>query len=201
MTFRSQFRWLFHVSQGSRLPHGALLPVMLLAFCFNVAQTARGQVVPAGDEGGLRLSVGVAASGYTLNYGEQKLLGGSVFFEADTRRHLSAEAEVRSLRFHNTKDISATTYLAGARYFRDFGRFQPYAKGLAGFGHANLAFSLGQANSLVIAPGGGVDFILNRQIHLRLSDFEYQLWPQAKFTSAPAFHSIGISSGIRFRVF
>jgi len=175
----------------------AVLSAVFLALCF----TAQAQVVPAGDQGGVRLSVGVEASGYSLSYGDQKLLGGAVFFEADTRRHLSAEAEVRTLKFHDTNDISATTYLAGMRYFRDFGRFQPYAKGLAGFGHANMAFSLGQANSLLIAPGGGVDFLLTRHIHLRLADFEYQLWPQTAYGSAPAFQSFGISSGIRFRVF
>ena len=197
-TSGGEFRWF--KAELDSWSH-RVLPAMVLAFCFNLAQTAAGQVVPAGDEGGVRLSVGVAASGFTLNYGEQKLLGGTVFLESDTRRHLSAEAEVRTLKFHDTNDISATTYLAGMRYFRDFGRFQPYAKGLAGFGHANLAFSLGQANSLVITPGGGVDFLLTRRIHLRLADFEYQLWPQAVYGTAAAFHSIGISSGIRFRVF
>jgi hypothetical protein len=173
----------------------------MLALCMAIAPGAHAQVVPAGDKGGVMLSVGAAASGYTLNYGQQKLLGVSAFFDAETRRHLGAEAEVRSLEFHNTNDITATTYLAGARYFRDFGRFQIYAKGLVGFGHANLAFSLGQANSMVIAPGGGVDFILNRRVHLRLADFEYQRWPQAVYGSTPAFASVGISSGIRFRVF
>jgi len=173
----------------------------VLILCLAVAQKTRGQVVPAGDQGGLMLSVGVAASGYTLSYGEQELLGYSAFFDADTRRHLGLEAEARRLEFHNTDDITATTWLGGVRYFRNVGRFQIYGKGLVGFAHANLEFGLGHANSLAIAPGGGVDFILKRRTHLRLADFEYQVWPQAVYGSAPAFKSIGISSGIRFRVF
>lgn len=186
---------------ASRLGRCACFPGAIFSFCLSIAICAHAQVVPAGDEGGVMLSVGAAASGYTLNYGEQRFLGVSAFFDADTRRHLGAEAEVRSLEFHNTNDITATTYLAGARYFRDIGRFQIYAKGMVGFGHANLAFGLGQANSLVVAPGGGVDFILTRRIHLRLADIEYQRWPQAVYESTPAFASVGISSGIRIRVF
>lgn len=174
---------------------------LTLAACLTAAVTAHAQVVPAGDEGGVMLSVGAAGSGYTLNYGQQKLLGVSAFLDADTRRHLGVEAEARRLQIHNTNGIIATTLLAGPRYFRDFGRFQIYGKGMIGFAHANLTFGLGQANSLVIAPGAGVDFLLKRRIHLRLADFEYQLWPQAVYGSTPAFQSIGISSGIRIRIF
>jgi hypothetical protein len=166
-----------------------------------MARRAEAQVVYSADEGGLLLSAGGTASGYYLNYGEQKLLGATAFIEADTRRHLGIEAEARWLEFHQTNDINAATYLGGVRYFRDYGRFQPYAKGLVGFGQANLAFSLGQANSLVIVPGGGVDYRLNRRIHLRLADFEYQFWPQATYGTTPAFSSIGVSSGIRVRIF
>jgi hypothetical protein len=176
-------------------------PAFFLALCLGMVPLARAQVVPAADQGGLSLSAGGTASGYYLNYGEQKLLGATAFIDADTRRNLSVEAEVRQLQFHNTTGITATTYLAGGRYFRNVGRFQIYAKFLAGFGHANLEFGLAQANSMVIAPGGGVDFLLNRRVHLRLADFEYQRWPQAVYGSTPSLASTGISSGIRFRIF
>jgi hypothetical protein len=200
MSFKSLVRFwsgMRSFAFGRSLPCQAIV----LAFCLGRSLPARAQVVPAADKGGLILSAGGTASGYTLNYGEQKLLGVTVFVDADTRRHVSAEAEVRRLQFHNTNDITATTYLAGVRYFRDAARFQLYAKFLAGIGHANLAFGVAQANSLVIAPGGGLDFRLTRRIHLRMADFEYQLWPQAVYGSTPSFASAGISSGIRIRVF
>lgn len=200
MSFKSPVR----VNIGGRrfsLAPGLLCQAVVLVACIGIAHPVRAQVVPAADKGGLMLSAGGTVSGYYLNYGEQKLLGVSAFFDAETRRHLSAEAEVRRLQFHNTNDETATSYLAGGRYFRDFGRFQPYAKFLAGFGHANLEFGLAQANSLVIAPGGGVDFRLNRSVCLRLADFEYQRWPQAVYGSTPALSSTGISSGLRIRVF
>ena len=180
---------------------GAVCQAMVIAVCLGLAHSAQSQVVQAGNSGLLRLSAGGTASGYYLNYGEQRFLGGSAFFDAQTRRHLGVEAEVRRLEYHNTNDVNASTYLGGVRYFRDFGRLQPYVKGLVGFGRANLAFGLGQANSLVIAPGGGLDFRLNRRVFLRVVDFEYQRWPEAVYGSAPPFDSTGISTGIRVRVF
>jgi hypothetical protein len=187
--------------RGFGLGRSLPCPAILLAVCLGITLPGRAQVVPAADQGGLNLSAGGTASGYYLNYGEQKLLGVSAFVDVDTRRHLSAEAEVRRLQFHNTNDVTVTTYLAGGRYFRNVGRFQIYAKFLSGFGHADLEFGVAQANSLVIAPGGGVDFLLNHRVHLRLADFEYQRWPQAVYGSTPSLASTGISSGIRIRVF
>jgi len=50
----------------------------------------------------------------------------------------------------------------------------------------------------VVAPGGGVDYRLNNRIRLRLADLEYQYWPQ--FTYG-AMTSVGVSTGIRVRIF
>jgi len=200
MSFQRMFR-MGSTNHGAVRDKCIYSPAFLLAVCLSMAPLARAQVVPAADQGGLSLSAGGTASGYYLNYGEQKLLGVTAFVDADTRRNLSAEAEVRQLQFHNTTGITATTYLAGGRYFRNVARFQIYAKFLAGFGHANLEFGLAQANSLVIAPGGGVDFMLNRRVHLRLADFEYQRWPQAVYGPTPSLASTGVSTGIRFRIF
>ena len=200
MSLRERFP-VWSGKAGLRRGRDAICQAMVLSLCLGLAQSAKSQVVQAGNSGLLRLSAGGTASGYYLNYGEQRLLGGSAFFDAQTRRHLGVEAEVRILEYHNSNDVNAATYLAGFRYFRDYGRLQPYAKGLVGFGRANLAFGLGQANSLVIAPGGGFDYRLNRRVFLRLADFEYQRWPEADYGSAPPFDSIGISSGIRFRFF
>ena len=81
----------------------------------------------------------------------------------------------------------------------------PGALGVADEDKPSLTAYLPAANptktAVVIAPGGGVDFRLNRRIHLRLADFEYQFWPQAAYGTTPAFSSIGVSSGIRVRIF
>jgi hypothetical protein len=43
-----------------------------------------------------------------------------------------------------------------------------------------------------------VDFRINHGICVRLADFEYQIWPQFTYGSMS---SVGISAGIRFRIF
>jgi hypothetical protein len=182
----------------SRPGGGAVLAAFLLALGLALARAASGQVVPAADAGGLMLSAGATASGYYLQYGERKMLGVTGFIDADTRRRLGIEGEARWLVFHQTDDVHVSTYAIGPRYHMNIRRFQPYAKGLVGFGEFNFPYNYAHGSYLVIAPGGGVDFRLNRRIHLRIADVEYQYWPQFTFG---AMSSFGVSSGIRVRIF
>ena len=182
-----------------RKPGGtAVLAAALLAACLGMARAGNAQVAPAGDEGGVKLSAGATASGYYLQYGERKMLGVTGFVDADTRRRLGIEAETRWLEFHQTADVHVETYSIGPRYHMNFGRFQPYAKGLIGFGKFNFPYNYGQGSYLVATGGGGVDFHLHRRIYLRVADFEYEYWPQ--FTYG-AMSSFGVSTGIRVRIF
>ena len=183
---------------GSGLGGNAAFLAFLLAACFAMARPAQAQVVPAGDAGGLKLSVGATASGYYLQYGERQMLGIAGFVDADTKRRIGIEAEARWLVFHQTANVNTTTYTIGPRYHRDYGRFEPYAKGLAGMGEFNFPYNLAHGSYLVIAPGGGVDFRINHRIRLRAVDFEYQLWPQFTFGSMSSY---GVSTGIRVRIF
>jgi len=171
----------------------ALLAVDLAGF-----GVASGQVVPSADSGGLKLTVGATATGYSLDYGERKMLGVAAIADADTNRRIGIEAEAGWLIFRQTANVHTATYLIGPRCHLTFGRFQPYAKGLAGFGQFSYPYHLGQDTDLVIAPGGGVDFQLTRRVRLRLADFEYQYWPQFHYG---ALSSYGVSSGIRIRIF
>jgi hypothetical protein len=176
----------------------AIFPVFLLAVCLGLTRAALAQVPPAADKGGLALSAGGTASGYSLGYGEQKLLGVSAFVDVDGRRHLGVEGEARWLIYHQTNEEHATTYTIGPRYSMYFGRFQPYVKGLVGLGQFNYPYNLGKDNDLVVAPGGGVDFRLSRRIRLRAVDFEYQLWPQFHYG---LMSSYGLSTGLRIKIF
>jgi hypothetical protein len=173
-----------------------VLPALVI--CLVTARPMRAQVAPAADAGGILLSVGGTGSGYELQYGQRSLLGVSGFVDADLRRHVGVEAEGRWLIFHETANVHTATYLAGPRGFWQIGRFEPYAKGLAGIGSFNFPYNYAHGRYLVIAPGAGVDYRLNHRVRLRLVDFEYQYWPQ--FTYG-AMSSYGISSGIRFRIF
>ena len=137
-------------------------------------------------------------SGFTLQYGQRKLLGVTALVDVDSTRTLGLEGEARWLIFTQTAQVNATTWLAGPRYRRRVGRLEIYAKGLAGIGQFNFPYHDAYGRYLVIAPGGGADVTLSNRIRLRLVDCEYQFWPQFTFG---AMTSYGISAGVRMRVF
>ena len=162
------------------------------------ALPSRAQVTPAGDSGGLILTAGATGSGFTVQYGERKMLGITGFVDADTVRRLGIEAEGRWLEFHQTQDVHVETYSIGGRYHFNVGRFQPYGKGLIGFGNFNFPYNLARGNYLVVTAGGGLDYRLSHRIFIRAADFEYQDWPQFSFGSMS---NVGVSAGLRVRIF
>ena len=174
------------------------IAVVLFTLCLCFAGTAHGQVTPAGDAGKAFISAGGAASGYYLQYGALKMAGVSGFVDADTRRRVGFEAEGRWLEFNQTANVHAETYSVGPRYHMNFGAFQPYARGMIGLGEFNFPYNLAHGHYVVVTAGGGLDYHLTHRIFIRVADVEYQYWPQFTFG---AMSSIGVSSGIRVRVF
>jgi hypothetical protein len=181
-----------------RLGAVTVFPGILVALCLGLARSTSGQAAPLTDAGPLSISAGATASGYYLHYGEQKMLGISGFIDANTKHRLGIEGEVRWLVFHQSENVHDSTYLIGPRYRMTIRRFQTYAKGLVGLGEFNFPYNNAHGSFLVIAPGGGVDFQLNRRIRLRLADFEYQYWALFPVGAMPSY---GVSSGIQVRIF
>lgn len=190
MTICSKFRT--ELGRTLRVIFAALVLVLCLQ------PSARAQVIPEGDQGGLILSAGAMGTGATLQYGQRKMLGITGFVDADTRRRIGLEAEGRFLEFHQVANVHAETYSAGVRYHFDLHKFQPYVKGLVGIGEFNFPYNYATGSYLVITGGGGVDYALTHRIHLRAADFEYQDWPQFTFGN---FSSLSVSTGIRVRIF
>lgn len=167
--------------------------------CLMLTAAARAQVVPAGDKGGLFISAGGEGTGETLQYGDRKMTALTAFVDVDTRRRLGVEFEGRWLEWRQTANVHAETYSVGGRYHFDFGRrFQPYVKGLAGFGNFSYPYGLGTGRYLVITGGGGLDYFVNRRFTLRAADFEYQDWPQFNFGNMT---TASVSVGLRVHVF
>ena len=192
---------IFHFfRRGVGLARGAGWAAVLaaLAMCLDGTCTALAQVVPAGDRGGLIVNVGVLGTGEALQYGNRRMLGITGFVDADTHRRLGIEAEARMLEWRQTFDVHLETYSIGGRYHLNFGRWQPYAKGLAGVGYFNFPYSLATGSYLVVTAGGGVDIRHNRRISFRAADFEFQNWPQFTFG---AMNTTSVSTGIRVRVY
>ena len=174
------------------------IAAVLFTLCLGFTGRVHGQATPSGDAGKAFISAGGTASGYYLQYGARKMAGISGFVDVDTRRRIGFEAEGRWLEFNQTSNVHAETYSAGPRYHMNFGEFQPYAKGMIGLGEFNFPYNLAHGNYVVVIAGGGLDYHLTRRIFVRVADVEYQYWPQFTFG---AMSSIGVSSGIRVRVF
>ena len=82
------------------------------------------------------------------------MLGITAFADMDTKRRIGIEAEGRWLEFHQTANVHAETYSIGGRYHLDLGRFEPYAKGLIGFGDFNFPYNYAHGRYLVVTAGG-----------------------------------------------
>lgn len=190
------YRW--SKSPAVRLACNTLFAFVHLAVCFLIPRAAFCQVAPAGDVGGYNLTVGATATGDILEYGSRKMLGIAAIADLDTRRRIGIEGEAQWLMVHQTANVHTTTYLIGPRYHMTFGRFQPYAKGLIGFGQFNYPYNLGTDNDFVVAPGGGLDFRVTKRIRIRVADFEYQIWPGFHYGTLTSY---GLSTGIRVRIF
>jgi hypothetical protein len=175
-----------------------IVGVILFSACLMLRPAAFAQVVPAGEARVFSVFAGEATSGFTLQYGQRKMLGVSAVVDVDASRALGLEGEARWLIFDQTAQVNATTWLAGPRYRRRVGRLEIYAKGLAGIGQFNFPYNDAYGRYLVIAPGGGVDLALSNRLRLRLVDCEYQFWPQFTFG---AMTSYGLSAGVRMRIF
>jgi len=177
---------------------GAIRVSAILALAFCLAGMAQAQAVPAGDKGGLAIWAGASGSGYYVQYGERKMVGVTTFVDADTRRRLGIEAEGQWVEFRQSADVHIETYSIGARYHFNVGRFQPYVKGLAGFGDFNFPYNLATGRFLVATAGGGIDYKLSRKIEIRAVDCEYQNWPKFTFGNMT---TLSVSVGLRMRIF
>jgi hypothetical protein len=171
---------------------------VVLVGSLGLAATAKAQVVPSANSGPFKLSAGGTGSGYYLQYGSLKLLGASAFVDADMTRGLGVEAEGRWLEWHQINNVHVETYSAGLRYHMNFRNFQPYAKGLIGFGDFNFPFNYAHGRYLTVTAGGGVDYHWHHRISFRVADVEWQYWPQFTFG---AMNSAGVSAGVKVGIF
>jgi hypothetical protein len=186
-------------NRKKKLVHGQSVYIFILLVVFMCGQrSASGQVAESGEKQHPSLWAGGGASLYYVQYGEQKLVGATGFVDADSANGIGVEGEGRWLEFHQFAQVHAETYLVGPRYHIDINRFQPYIKGMVGAGDFNFPYNYARGTYLIVAGGGGVDYRLNHRWSVRLADVEYQSWPQFTFGTMT---SVGLTSGVRFRIF
>ena len=156
----------------------------------------------------VRFTVGGSYSFFDASYGGYKLMGAAAYanFAPLVWDHIGVEGEGRWLSFHASQGFREYNYLAGPVYhiaLTEHPRLHPYVKGLVGVGIVDFPNHLAVGRYFVIAPGGGVDYTLNRRWRLR-ADYEYQIWPGAPGIpglSLPLMKPNGVSVGFTYRVF
>ena len=203
MVFFHNFRFSQNQRTGIELRASAFFVLLASALLFASAGVVGAQAAPPGNQGALKLSVGVIGSGdtiqYGVQYGTQQMLGVGAFVDAETTGHFGLEAEGRWVEFRRKANMHVETYSIGGRYHFALGRrWQPYAKGLVGFGSFNYPYNLGQDHDLIVTAGGGVDFHWTHRIYLRVADFEYQDWPEFHYGNM---NSLNGSVGFKVRIF
>lgn len=174
---------------------------LLIAFLSLTACSLAAQAVHAGVQQ-LDLLAGVEGSYYTPNFGPNNMYGAGAYVNIDWRRGLGAEGEIRFLEWPSYYGESQSTYLGGPRYFfLPNSRWRPYGKFLVGGGKMDYPFNIGQSSYFVMAPGGGLDYILSHRWRVR-ADYEYQIWPSAPhiFFQQGSMKPNGVSIGIAYRI-
>jgi opacity protein-like surface antigen len=164
------------------------------------------QVVPEATAGSAPLSVGGYFSYYNAGYASNKLtgLGAYVDWSPWMSGNVGIEGEGRWLVYGGSHGLSEYQYLVGPRYrFYLNDRYQPYAKMLVGAGELNFPYGLAHGSYFALAPGGGIDVVLNQHWKVR-ADYEYQFWPNSIGIPGIATGSAkpnGVSVGFSYRLF
>ena len=165
---------------------------------------AFGQVVPAARHGAPPLSAGGYFSYFNTDYASNHMTGFGAYVDWSPYKNFGIEAEGRWLLFNAPHDFRQYTYLAGPRYgFRRGKHMQPYVKFLLGGGVIDFPYQLAYGRYFAMAPGGGVDFRIDRHWRVR-ADYEYQIWPSAvgiPGIPSPALKPNGVSVGLAYRFY
>jgi len=179
---------------------------LVLGFLLLSSIGALGQVVESATEGSAPLTVGGYFSFFDASYASNKLAGMGTYVDWSPLMtgNLGVEAEGRWLTFGGSHGFSEYNYLVGPRYrFYLNDRFQPYVKFLVGAGEINFPYDLAHGGYFAMAPGGGLDYALNRRWKVR-ADYEFQIWPSAvgiPGIQTGSVHPNGVSVGISYRLF
>lgn len=179
-----------------------LFTLTLLLACLAAgrkpAQAQNPESAVGGNQG---ITVGGFISANHLEYGNRWLGGAGALVDLNLNWRFAVEGEANWARYHQVAGTHATTWLIGPRYqLSAMGRndqYRPYVKFLIGDGNFNFPYNAGYGNYLVLAPGAGLDYRINRRFRLRLVDFEYQDWPNFSYGSTA---NVAISTGVRYNL-
>ncbi len=180
-----------------------IVAALLMAPGFVAAQSDY-----SAERGPVAFTVGGSYSFFNAAYGGYKVMGPVAYGEFSPLiwDHAALEGEGRWLTMGGSRGFSEYNYLIGPVYrmtLSEHRAFHPYVKGLVGAGIVDFPNHLAVGRYFVAAPGGGVDYTLNRRWRVR-ADYEYQIWAGASDIPGKAGGTMmpnGLSVGLRYRVY
>ena len=177
----------------SRIRKLALLVALIVPL---LGHQLNAQAVPTATGPGGYVVAGATGSLFESNYGQYAVGGIGAYVDINPHRDYGIELEYKSFRYNQQAGIRQTTLLGGPRISHGSRPLVPYVKFMVGQGTFDFPYGYAQGKYLVLAPGAGIDYSVNRRIRIRLIQAEYQVWHQFTFGS---YHPYGISSGISFQ--
>jgi opacity protein-like surface antigen len=180
----------------------------IVAALFLAPVFAAAQALYSAERAPVAFTLGGAYSFFDAAYGGYKLIGATAYVNLSPViwDHVAVEGEGRWLTLNASHGFAEYNYLAGPVYritLSEHRNLHPYVKGLIGAGIIEFPYNLAVGRYFAIAPGGGVDYSLNRRWRLR-ADYEYEIWPQATDipgNSSSAIKPNGVTLGFTYRVF
>ena len=102
------------------------------------------------------LQVGIGFTDGKSDYSPDNYKGGAVYATLDFTNHLGAEFVIHQVDSPDHDKAYERTYELGARYFRTYGRFVPYVKGMYGRGVFNFPLNLANLAYNIFTGGAGL---------------------------------------------
>jgi hypothetical protein len=146
------------------------LPAALL---FGSAPSLLGQAIPTATRPA-DIQVGAGFTTARPDYERRNFPGFFLYADVDPRAHWGVEAEYHQVS-GGAAQSSQRTLEIGGRYFRNYGAFSPYAKGMYGRAQFKYPFGFTVLWYNMFAGGVGVDYKATRYIHARV-EYEFQKW-------------------------
>jgi len=158
------------------------------------------QATPTATRAGVA-QIGGGVSLASPDYAQRKIKGITIYGTFDFTRHWGIEGDVHKVSIITPTDIGEDSYLLGPRYVFRHKRFNPYAKGLLGFGRFQYQYDTSPHTTYtykIYALGGGLDIQATPHINVRAIDLEYQQWPGFPTTGlTPIVGTIGVAYAFR----
>ncbi|MFT4113599.1 outer membrane beta-barrel protein [Silvibacterium sp.] len=169
-----------------------------------LSSTAFAQVAPSSQGGNASLWVGGEFSSFNPDYDPQsRVVGPGLFFDYNLNQKLGIEGEARFMDWNGNGGETQKNYLGGVKYrLYRYRRFSFDAKFLLGGDWINYPLHIGTGSYFTYAPGGFVDYRVNRHWAVR-GDYEYHILPSAPGFPGQASNGLspnGFSIGVSYRL-